>query len=193
MILKKNLSFCTKLVQELHLSIKKRLNQSNIKENDSFNDTIYFLSTILDLSFKFFWLRDLNLTLNAENRLKQNIIRLLLNEINKDSIESLTKLSNINSSSTPRLKKKKLFSYDDTSNYHGNDTTTMSRIAEVEVYLTNPIQSQFSPYWRHSQLHRLKKLVTCVFVLSKLRLNKNERTIIQRFSFFESKSSFFMK
>ena len=58
---------------------------------------------------------------------------------------SKAKLSDINNSSTPRSKKKKLFSYDDAHSDYGNDTTTMSPIAEVEVYLNDPIRSQFSP------------------------------------------------
>ncbi|CAF5078983.1 unnamed protein product, partial [Rotaria magnacalcarata] len=43
------------------------------------------MATILDPSFKFYWLRDLNLPINNENRLKQNIIQLIVDEISQDS------------------------------------------------------------------------------------------------------------
>lgn len=164
--MKENVSCSTKLIRQLELSIEKRfagigkrLNQCDVEENDPFNDPVYFLSAVLDPSFKFFWLKDLHLSANTENRLKQNIIQLLLDEINKDSTISLTGLSDTSSSSTIRPKKKKLFSYHDSTDAYGNDSIIMSPITEVEAYLNDPIRSKFSEYWCHSQLHRLKKLV----------------------------------
>ncbi|CAF5109689.1 unnamed protein product, partial [Rotaria magnacalcarata] len=66
--IRKKLSFCTKLVEQLHVSIDKRfsgiihrLNLINVERNEPFNDPLYFMATILDPSFKFYWLRDLNL------------------------------------------------------------------------------------------------------------------------------------
>ncbi|CAF2218019.1 unnamed protein product, partial [Rotaria magnacalcarata] len=86
--IRKKLSFCTKLVEQLHISIGKRfsgiihrLNLINVERNEPFNDPLYFMATILDPSFKFYWLRDLNLPINNENRLKQNIIQLIVDEI----------------------------------------------------------------------------------------------------------------
>lgn len=162
---KKNLSLCLKLVDELNLSLQKRfagivkrLNQSNVEKNDPFNDSVYFLSTVLDPSFKFFWLRDLNLSISNENRLKQSIVQMLIDEMNKNSKDSPTRLSDGNSSTTALTKKRKLFSYDDVHTNHGNQATTMSPIGEVNLYLNNPLRSQFSQYWCNSQLIRLKKL-----------------------------------
>ncbi len=167
--IKENISFCVKLVQQLELSIEKRfagivkrLDQSNVEENDPFNDPVYFLATVLDPWFKFFWLKDLNLSASNENRLKQHIIQLLLDEINKDSNGSLAKLSDTSSSSMSRTKKKKLYFYDDGPGDYGNDSLVMSPLTELEVYLNEPIPSKFSEYWRRSQLCRLKRLVTRV-------------------------------
>ena len=58
--IKGNLSFCSKLAIELQSSLEKRfagiinlLNQSIVKPNDSFNDPVYFMATVLDPNFKF--------------------------------------------------------------------------------------------------------------------------------------------
>ncbi|CAF4500177.1 unnamed protein product, partial [Rotaria magnacalcarata] len=79
------------LVQQLELSIEKRfagiinrINQVKIEDNDQFNDPVYFIAAVLDPSFKFLWLRDLKLTANTENRLKHDVIQLILDEINKN-------------------------------------------------------------------------------------------------------------
>jgi len=113
---KENILFCTKLVQQLESSIEKRfagivnrLNQLHIEENDPFNDPVYFISAVLDPSFKFFWLRDLKLPANIENRLKQDVIQLILDEINKDSKVSSTKLVDKSTSSTFKPKKRNFF------------------------------------------------------------------------------------
>ncbi|CAF5224771.1 unnamed protein product [Rotaria magnacalcarata] len=63
--IKENILFCTKLVQQLQLSIEtrfsgiiKRLNQNDIMENDPFSDPVYFMAAVLDPAFKFYWIRD---------------------------------------------------------------------------------------------------------------------------------------
>ena len=73
--------------------------------------------------FKFVWLRDLQIPSPIENRLKQNIIKIIIDKINKESQTSIRSnqmnfsLSNASSSyfstSTPRGKRRKLFHYDD--------------------------------------------------------------------------------
>ncbi len=89
---KENISYCTKLVNQLQSSIEirfagitKRLNQCDIEISDPFSDPIYFIAAVLDPLFKFYWLRDLKLPANAENRLKQNIIQLILDDISNDT------------------------------------------------------------------------------------------------------------
>lgn len=88
--IKENILFCTKLVKELQSSlvtrfsgIIKRLNQNHVEENDPFRDPVYFMATVLDPTFKFYWIRDLKLPVNNENRLKQCMIQLILDEISK--------------------------------------------------------------------------------------------------------------
>ena len=63
----------------------KRFSQCVIEISDPFDDPIYFIATVLDPSFKFYWLRDLKLPANGENRLKQNIIQFILDDISKDT------------------------------------------------------------------------------------------------------------
>ena len=122
-----SLKFCTKLVQQLKLSIEKRfagvvnrLNQTTVDESDPFNDPIYFMAPVLDPSFRFFWLQDLKLAVNVENRLKQSVIQLILEEVNKDAKSSSTKSSDNETCSPPKSKKKKLFVYDGNDNDSSN-------------------------------------------------------------------------
>jgi hypothetical protein len=77
----KDISFCGKFVQQLQGSIEirfsgiiRRLNEINVIDNDHYVDPLYFMATVLDPAFKFFWLRDLKLPDQMENRFKQNII-----------------------------------------------------------------------------------------------------------------------
>ncbi|CAF5127390.1 unnamed protein product, partial [Rotaria sp. Silwood1] len=98
--IKENILFCTKLVQQLQLSLEtrfsgiiKRLNENYIEENDPFSDPVYFMAALLDPAFKFYWIRDLRLPANAENRLKQSIIQLILDDISKDTTTSKNNLT----------------------------------------------------------------------------------------------------
>ncbi|CAF3020561.1 unnamed protein product [Rotaria socialis] len=142
--IKENILFCNKLVQQLESSLEKRfagvinrLNQSVIEPKDPFNDPVYFMAVVLDPSFKFYWLRDLKLPVNDENRLKQSIIQLILDETSKN----LTTLSNGNSlsmtttftSSTPKPKRRKLFIYNDNNDDHSNGLTTLDPGTELEI------------------------------------------------------------
>jgi hypothetical protein len=181
-----NLLFCTKLVEQLQSSIEKRfagiihrLNQVDVEENDPFNDPLYFMATVLDPSFKFYWIRDLKLPVNVENRLKQSVIQLILDEISKDSTTSSTQLHDSNSSSSSSLsttaattfclsstskvvKRRKLFTYDD-SNDDSNHILPLDPATELEAYLNDPVRSRFAEYWFHSQMSLLKKLVVRIF------------------------------
>jgi hypothetical protein len=143
--IKENILFCNKLVQQLESSLEKRfsgiinrLNQSVIESKDPFNDPVYFMAAVLDPSFKFYWLRDLKLPVNDENRLKQSIVQLILDEISKDS----TTLSDGNSismatsltSSTPKSKRRKLFIYNENNDNHFRD----GRVS-LSSHLKNPV------------------------------------------------------
>jgi hypothetical protein len=175
-----HLLFSTKLVEQLQSSIEKRftgiihrLNQVDVEENDPFNDPLYFMATVLDPSFKFYWIRDLKLPSNVENRLKQNLIQLILDEISKDSTTStqLPDSSNSSSSTTATLclsstsnkvKRRKLFIYNN-SNDDSNHIIPLDPATELEAYLNDPVRSRFSEYWFHSQMSLLKKLVVRLF------------------------------
>ncbi|CAF4911296.1 unnamed protein product [Rotaria sp. Silwood1] len=180
--IKDNLSFCNKLVQQLQTSIEKRfagiinrLYQRDVKNDDPFNDPVYFMATLLDPAFKFFWIYDLKLSVNTENRLKQNVIQFILDEISKDLKPTSAKYPNETNlptnqsspilSSTSKVKRIKLFVYD--HQRYDNKSVGGSKIfnpsLELEAYLNDPIQSSFSDYWLRSQLTSLKRLVVRLF------------------------------
>lgn len=166
-----NLSFCAKLTEQLHVSIDKRfsgiihrLNLMNVEINEPFNDPIYFMTTLLDPSFKFYWLRGLNLSINNENRLKQNMIQMIIDEISQDS--SLTSpQARSEAISVPLMiskRKKKLFVYDE-SDESANGKLTLDPVTELESYLNDPIRTEFSHYWSTSRLTTLKTLMKRIF------------------------------
>ncbi|CAM4895123.1 unnamed protein product [Rotaria socialis] len=186
--IKENLSFCTKLAQQLQSSLEirfagiiKRLNQDEVENNDPFSDSIYFMAAALDPQFKFYWIRDLRLPANAENRLKQNILQLILDYISKyvttsstnsshqraDQSFSSLPLSSLSSatfsSSTPKPKRRKLFNYNDDNNDESNDSTSMDAANELEAYINDPVRSRFSEYWLNSRFSILKTLVIRIF------------------------------
>lgn len=178
------LSFCKQLVQQLQSSIEKRfagiinrLYQQDVKNDDPFNDPMYFMATLLDPAFKFFWILDFKLPVNIENRLKQNVIQLILDEISKDdlkptstkSVDRIDSPSNQSSSvlsSASKMKRIKLFVYDD-QRYENNKSLDGSKLfnpsVELESYLNDPVRSSFSDYWLRSPLNSLKKLVIRIF------------------------------
>ena len=177
--IKQNLLFSTKLVEQLQSSIERRftgiihrLNQVDVEENDPFNDPLYFMAAVLDPSFKFYWIRDLKLLANVENRLKQNIIQLILDEISRDSTtsnhlpdqggSSSSSSSTLCFSSATKAKRRKLFTYSD-NNEESNQIIASNPAIELEAYLNDPVRSRFSEYWFHSRKSLLKKFVVRIF------------------------------
>ncbi|CAF3273968.1 unnamed protein product [Rotaria socialis] len=180
--MKENLSLCNLLAEQLNSSIEKRfigvmnrLYQREVKSDDPFSDPVYFMATLLDPTFKFFWIRDLHLPINTESRLKQNIIQLILDDCTKDIIPISEKnMNKVNSSSNQSLsvlspenktKRVKLFVYDDECCYNHSSCSsqTSNPSVELEAYLNDPVRSSFSDYWLHSPLTSLKALVTRIF------------------------------
>ena len=176
--IKGEVSLCIKLVQQLEASLNKRfsgiinrLNLSSVIDNDSFSDPLFFIATVLDPAFKFHWIRDLQMPSPMENRLKQDIIELILTEMKKDSNRSTTGLSAVNVStndssinmSTTKVKRRKLFHYDGYDVNASNQSIVLDPAVELDAYLNDPIRSNFSHYWVHSQLSILKKLVMRIF------------------------------
>ena len=174
--IKETILFCNKLVQQLEVSLGKRfagiinrLNQLVVDPKDPFNDPVYFMAAILDPGFKFFWIRDLHLPANHENRLKQSIIQLILDEISRDSTassdgNSLSMTTSL-SSSTPKPKRRKLFSYHDNHDDLPSGLIKLDPSVELEIYLNDPIKGKFSEYWLMSRLSLLKKLVVRIFTV----------------------------
>ena len=172
---KDSLSFCHKLVQQLQSSIEtrfagiiNRLNHVLVKDDDPFNDPLYFTTTLLDPAFKLFWLRDLKLPVNIENRVKQHVIQLVLDEMSKDPLNELAvsqKTSLTTSASTSQVKRRRLFFYDNylASDDNSNEQKPLHPSVEIEAYLNDPVRSKFSDYWQRSRLMSLKTLVTRIF------------------------------
>jgi hypothetical protein len=135
--IKNDLSICKKLVQQLEESLRKRfsgiinrLNLIDVTDYKNYGDPLYFMAAVLDPSFRFYWMEDLKLPVQQENRLKQNIIGLIINEINKDVHQSQLQTSKINSSTTtkrddssPKAKRRKLFDYGNNMNKSAESTT----------------------------------------------------------------------
>lgn len=176
---------CYKLVQQLQFAIERRfagivnrLKLTDIQENDPFNDPLYFMATVLDPAFKFYWIYDLRLHPNMETRLKQNIFQLIIDEISnnatRSSSESVLSVDDSNSSSFTTSssgsvncdsKRRKLFVYDKYryNNVSSNGSRFSEPPRELEAYLNDPVESKFSEYWQRSQLTGLKKLVVRLF------------------------------
>lgn len=64
----------------------------DVAEDDLYRARLYKIAVVLDHSFKFYWIRDLQLAVHAENHLKQNIIQLIIHEMQRDSTLSSRKL-----------------------------------------------------------------------------------------------------
>ncbi|CAF4415240.1 unnamed protein product [Rotaria sp. Silwood2] len=86
--IKQDISFCSKLIEQLQESIKtrfsgiiNRLDFVDVAEDDHYGDTLYFMAAVLDPSFKFDWIRDLQLPIHMENRLKQKTPIVFLNSL----------------------------------------------------------------------------------------------------------------
>lgn len=175
--LKEELSFCFKLVDQLEQSIKKRysgiinrLNLVDFIEDNPYGDKLYLMATVLDPCFKFYWIRDLQLPIHMESRLKQNITQMIIDEMNKDTKTSTNNFNKVNSSvtttsltSTPKPKRRKLFNYDGSNIDDSNESTMLDPTVELNAYLNDPVRTKFSDYWYHSQLNMLKKIVKRIF------------------------------
>lgn len=174
-----SLKFCAKFAQQLEHSLEKRfsgiinrLNFAEVNPNDGFNDPVYFVATVLDPAFKFFWIRDLKMPLSAENRLKQQIVQMIIDEINKDSVcsQNMSRVFNSSTSSnsvtsTPMRKRRKLFIYDESSVDSFDESKPMGPDAEIDAYINDPVRARFTDYWLHSQLPLLRKLVLRIFTI----------------------------
>lgn len=175
--MKECFSSSLKLVQQLSVAIETRfagivcqLYQRNIAPDAAFQDPVYFIAAVLDPEFKFYWLRDLRLVASDENRLKQHIIQLIVDELSKYEIRSsvgttlpVEQLSTVSSSlSQPNVKRKKLFHYHDDAE-NSDATTKNDPTIELQAYLNDPIKSSFTDFWYHSRLKLLKSLVTRMF------------------------------
>ena len=174
--IKNDLSFCKTLVQQLEESLRKRfsgiigrLNLINVTDHKNYGDPLYFMAAVLDPSFRFYWMRDLRLPVQQENRLKQNILGLILNEINKDVHQSQLQSSKIISStkttcddSSPKSKRRKLFDYGNNMN-RSAESTTLDPAIELDAYLNDPLKTKFPEYWFSSQLNVLKNFVKNFF------------------------------
>ncbi|CAF1508031.1 unnamed protein product [Adineta steineri] len=138
-----------------------RLSLNTVTINDNYGDPLYFISVVLDPSFKFYWIRDLKMSVQKENQLKQHIIQLIIDEMSKNSSISTIDLDSSNSSSTasscstsaPKPKRRKLFDYNDSSLDNSNETTTLDPAIELDAYLNDPLRTKFSDYWSSSHLN----------------------------------------
>mgnify|MGYP000123778504 CR=1 FL=1 len=110
------------------------------------------MTTVLDPSFKFYWIKDskLSIYMQMENRLKQHIIQLIIDEMNKDSKKPESDLNPVNSISTatynnsmPKPKRRKLFNYDETSMDDSNDSSTLDPAVELDAYINDPVAQNF--------------------------------------------------
>ncbi|CAF3384540.1 unnamed protein product, partial [Rotaria sp. Silwood2] len=156
--IKPDISLCLKLVQQLEESITtcfsgiiNRLNLVDVVDNSAYGDPIYFIAAVLDPLFKFLWIRDLKLPVPIENRLKQHIIELIINEVKKDLPASTIKpmkinfpstSSSISSSSstatTPQRTRRKLFNYDDNIINDSNASSSLDPAVELDAFLNDP-------------------------------------------------------
>lgn len=169
-------SLCEQLQQSIDKrfsGIVKRLNQQSVYMDDPFSDPIYFVCTILDPEFKFYWLNQMNYKPITESKMRQSLIQLILNECEQNTSQSLnniglslSSMSMANSNTTQSIgssiiKKRKLFQYD--TNFSSSPDSTMRPINEIDTYLNDPIRSKFSLYWRNSKFTCLKDVVKRVF------------------------------
>lgn len=175
--IKRDVKFCGRLAQQLQSSLEKRfcgimdrLNQADVIDDQHYGDPLYFIAAVLDPAFKFFWLRDLQLSVQMENRLKQHIIQLIVDEMNKEPNLSPGHLDRISpartsasSASTPKAKRRKLFDYDDVNSSDLNEPNALDPVVELDAYLNDPVRLLFSDYWHRSQLSILKRLITRIF------------------------------
>lgn len=171
-------NICIELEQAINRrfsGIVKRLSQQIVSIDDPFSSPIYFICTVLDPEFKFYWLRQMNYKPTVESQMKQFLIQLLIEEcernidVSSDNIyptqsSSSTSIVNISltkSIETSTSKKRKLFHYNDDSNssFH----SSLNPINEINAYINDPLRTKFSSYWKNSELYCLKNVVQRIF------------------------------
>ncbi|CAF1384247.1 unnamed protein product [Didymodactylos carnosus] len=94
-----------------------------------------------------------------ESKMKQSLIQLVLDECERETAHFQSSFASVatQSKGTKTIKKSKLFQYINTP---PSDTTqALDPAAELTAYLTDPIQSQFSPFWSKTSLPVLKRVV----------------------------------
>jgi hypothetical protein len=177
-------TFLKKICIELEQSINrrfsgivKRLSQQIVSIDDPFSDPIYFVCTVLDPEFKFYWLSQMNYKPAVESQIKQSLIQMIIDEceqnidVSFDNIQhtqsSLSSASIVNSSTTQSIgtsiiRKRKLFHYDD-DDYNSSFDSSQNPMNEINAYINDPVRSKFSLYWKNSQLYTLKNVVKRVF------------------------------
>jgi hypothetical protein len=181
--IKPHLHFLKKLSTQLDQSIEKRFSgivkrllQKTIFDEDPFSDPVYFVSTILDPQFKFFWLSQMHYKPAVEARMKQSLIQLLLdqcemnNSLQHEDSQSTQRVSptlfisnsrTTQSSNTSIIKKQKLFQYDYCDN---SSLEPVSKpIDELNLYISDSTKVNFSLYWKYSGLKILKNVVKRIF------------------------------
>jgi zinc finger BED domain-containing protein 4 len=183
--MKEGVKFCAKLIQQLQGSIAKRfsgitdrLQLVDVAASAPYGDPLYFIAAVLDPSFKFYWIKDLQLSPHGENCLKQNVIRLIIDEVNNDlntysvalnkssdSSSSSSSTASSSLSSTPKPKRRRLFQYEDGTDTAIDETTALDPAVELDAFLSDPVRTRFSDYWFKSPLNILKKLVKRVFTV----------------------------
>lgn len=175
--MKNEVSICSKLIQQLEASLNKRfsgiidrLNRLNVSMESPFSDPLFFIATVLDPAFKFYWIRDLQMPPSAENHLKQHIIELILTEMkicNRSTVvlaaANISTAGSILTAAVPTIKGRKLFHYDSHNADASSQSVALDPAVELDAYLNDPVRSLFSNYWHCSQLNILKKLVVRIF------------------------------
>ncbi|CAF3613131.1 unnamed protein product [Rotaria socialis] len=171
--IKPHLSFLKKMCIQLEQSINKRfagivkrLSQQCVTMNDPFSDQMYFVCTVLDPEFKFYWLTQMKYKPSVESQMKQLITQMILDECEHTMDSSLSSTFMVNNDKTQSIdisikKKRKLFHYDDESNLSVDSIANPTY--EINAYINDPTRLRFSSYWKNSSLCSLKNVVKRIF------------------------------
>lgn len=66
---------------------------------------------------------------------------------------------------TPKSKRRKLFSYDELGTDGLDLTQPLALSVEIDVYLNDPVRTDFTSYWSRSHLNILKQVVLRIFTV----------------------------
>ena len=109
-----------------------------------------------------------------ENRLKQHIFEVTINEMKRYLSESTIELVKVNFSSTssifsattpPQRKQRKSFNCDNNIINDLIASSTLNSVVEINAFLNDPVRSNFSNYWFHSQLTIPTNLIVRIFLV----------------------------